>query len=116
MEFTHSTQVDTNVEETFAWHERKGAFRRLMPPWEQAELVSGESSLEDGTRLTFKFPMGPIKMKWVAEHSGYNPPHAFADTMVKGPFKTWHCTLIRRNRKQHTELMTESNIRSQWVF
>ncbi|MBP03293.1 MAG: TIGR01777 family protein [Euryarchaeota archaeon] len=90
MEFTHSTQVETSVEQTFDWHERKGAFRRLMPPWEQAELVSGESSLEDGTRLTFKFPMGPLKMKWIAEHSGYNPPHAFADTMIKGPFKTWH--------------------------
>ena len=90
MEFKHSTEVVTSVEETFAWHERKGAFRRLMPPWEKAEQVGELSSLEDGTRLTFKFPMGPIKMKWVAEHSGYKPPHAFEDTMIKGPFKTWH--------------------------
>ena len=90
MEYNHTTKVVTNVEETFAWHERKGAFRRLMPPWETAEQVGENSSLENGSRLTFKFPMGPIKMKWVAEHSGYNPPHAFEDTMVSGPFKTWH--------------------------
>ena len=90
MEYNHTTKVETNVEETFAWHERKGAFRRLMPPWETAEQVGESSSLENGSRLTFKFPMGPIKMKWIAEHSGYNPPHAFEDTMISGPFKTWH--------------------------
>ncbi|MBT6255088.1 MAG: TIGR01777 family protein, partial [Euryarchaeota archaeon] len=48
MEFKHSTEVVTSVEETFAWHERKGAFRRLMPPWEKAEQVGELSSLEDG--------------------------------------------------------------------
>ncbi|MDE0869130.1 MAG: hypothetical protein OSA21_02310, partial [Candidatus Poseidoniaceae archaeon] len=90
MEYKHTTQVVTNVEDTFDWHERKGAFRRLMPPWEKAEQVGELSSLENGSRLTFQIPLGPVKMKWIAEHSGYNPPHSFEDTMISGPFKTWH--------------------------
>ncbi|NCG00461.1 MAG: NAD-dependent epimerase/dehydratase family protein, partial [Euryarchaeota archaeon] len=90
MEYNHTTEVVTDVEETFAWHERKGAFRRLMPPWEEAEQVGESSSLENGTRLTFKIPLGPVWMKWIAEHSGYNPPHSFEDTMISGPFKKWH--------------------------
>ena len=31
-------------------------------------------------------------MSWVAQHTGYNPPHSFEDVMLKGPFKSWHHT------------------------
>lgn len=88
--FEHKTSVSGSIEEAFAWHERKGAFRRLMPPWELAEEVRADDTLEDGSQRIFRFPMGPIKMSWVAQHSGYNPPHSFEDTMLKGPFKSWH--------------------------
>ncbi len=88
--FEHKTSVDSNIEDTFAWHERKGSFRRLMPPWEVAEEVRADDTLEDGAQRIFRFPMGPMKMKWVAQHSKYNPPHSFEDDMLKGPFKSWH--------------------------
>ena len=42
MEYTHVTQVPDDIETTFAWHERKGSFRRLMPPWEQVEEVRAD--------------------------------------------------------------------------
>tara|TARA_B100000459_G_C8573499_1_gene199830 strand:+ start:1008 stop:1205 length:198 start_codon:yes stop_codon:yes gene_type:complete len=61
--YEHKTHVESNVEDTFAWHERKGSFRRLMPPWEVAEEVRADDTLEDGAERIFRFPMGPIKMK-----------------------------------------------------
>ena len=88
--FEHKTYVENSIEEAFEWHERKGAFRRLMPPWELAEEVRADDSLEEGSQRIFKFPMGPIKMSWVAQHTEYNPPHSFEDVMLKGPFKSWH--------------------------
>ena len=88
--FEHETHVDNTIEEAFAWHERKGAFRRLMPPWELAEEVRADDNLEEGSQRIFRFPMGPIKMSWVAQHTAYNPPHSFEDVMLKGPFKSWH--------------------------
>jgi uncharacterized protein (TIGR01777 family) len=90
MEYTHTTHVADDVQTTFDWHERKGSFRRLMPPWESVEEVRADPTLEDGSERVFRFPMGPIKLQWVARHKGYNPPHAFEDDMVKGPFKSWH--------------------------
>jgi len=90
--YEHKTQVKNGIEETFAWHERKGAFRRLMPPWELAEEVRADETLEEGSQRIFKFPMGPIKMHWVAQHTAYNPPFSFEDKMLKGPFKSWHHT------------------------
>ena len=88
--YEHKTHVKSNIEDTFAWHERKGSFRRLMPPWEVAEEVRADDTLEDGAQRIFRFPMGPVKMKWIARHSKYNPPHSFEDDMLKGPFKSWH--------------------------
>lgn len=90
--FEHKTIVENSIEDAFAWHERKGAFRRLMPPWELAEEVRADDNLEEGAQRIFRFPMGPIKMSWVAQHTGYNPPHSFEDIMLKGPFKSWHHT------------------------
>ena len=60
-----------------------------MPPWEVAEEIRADESLEVGSQRVFKFPMGPLKMTWIAEHTGYKPPHFFSDTMVKGPFWSW---------------------------
>ena len=60
-----------------------------MPPWEVAEEVKADETLEVGSE-NFPFPMGPMKMTWVAEHTAYDPPHHFADKMVKGPFWRWH--------------------------
>ena len=90
--FEHRTEVENSIEEAFAWHERKGAFRRLMPPWELAEEVRADDNLREGAQRIFRFPMGPVKMSWVAQHTGYNPPHSFEDVMLKGPFKSWHHT------------------------
>jgi len=89
-QYKHETEVDADAESTFAWFEHEGSFRRLMPPWEVAEEVRADDSLEVGSQRVFRFPMGPIKMTWVAEHTGYRPPHFFSDTMVKGPFWSWN--------------------------
>ena len=58
---------------------------------------SGRSSCDDslgvGSQRVFRFPApgAPfLKMTWVAEHTAYDPPNHFADTMIKGPFWSWN--------------------------
>jgi len=87
--YRHETKVDADIDATFAWFEREGSFRRLMPPWEVAEEIRADETLEVGSQRIFRFPMGPLKMTWVAEHTAYEPPNFFSDKMVKGPFKSW---------------------------
>ncbi|MEE2746897.1 MAG: TIGR01777 family oxidoreductase [Candidatus Thermoplasmatota archaeon] len=74
----------------FDWYESVGSFNRLMPPWEISEVVHADNTLENGAQRIFRFPFGPIKMKWVAEHLNYDPPNKFEDVMIKGPFRSWH--------------------------
>ena len=87
--FEHETIVDESIENTFSWFEKEGSFRRLMPPWEVSEEVFADDTIDVGSIRIFKFPFGPIKMKWVAKHTIYDPPNKFKDIMVKGPFWKW---------------------------
>ena len=90
--YKHETVVDADIKSTFDWFEHEGSFRRLMPPWEVAEEVRADDSLEIGSQRIFRFPAPGIpfvNMTWVAEHTGYDKPNYFADTMVKGPFWKW---------------------------
>ena len=87
--YKHETEVEADIDSTFAWFEHEGSFRRLMPPWEVAEEIRADDSLDVGSQRVFRFPMGPLNMTWVAEHTAYNPPSFFSDKMVKGPFWSW---------------------------
>lgn len=90
MKFEHKTHIKAPRKDVFDWFEHKGSFRRLMPPWEVAEEVRADDTLEDGAQRVFRFPLGPFKMTWIAEHQGYQPPEKFEDVMKKGPFRSWH--------------------------
>ncbi len=97
-QFKWQTETPCSRDVTFAWFEHRGSFRRLMPPWEVAEDVHADDSLEVGSQRIFRFPMGPIKMTWIAEFTEYDPPHKFQDIMAKGPFKRW----------KHSHIFTET--------
>ena len=85
MSIEHSSVVDHPMDTVFAWHQRPGAFERLMPPWQPVRLIEAAGSLADGTAV-IGLPGG---IRWVAQHSGYDPPHRFVDDLVSLPLR-WH--------------------------
>ena len=61
-----------------------------MPPWENVEIVQRANISKIGSRTIIKqkflwFTVSTI----VAEHTKYDPPRMFEDTIIKGPFKHW---------------------------
>lgn len=89
-EFIHETLTETPKETVFDWHERRGAFHRLTPPWEMVlEKRADDDIPAVGSERIMKFVMGPAKMTWHAKHTIYDPPNSFGETMLKGPFWKW---------------------------
>ncbi|MDX2131617.1 MAG: TIGR01777 family oxidoreductase [Planctomycetota bacterium] len=84
-----TTPMPARREALFAWHERPGAFDRLLPPWVRGEVLHASGGIRDGGRLTFLVRRGPTRLTWDALHSGYQHGHAFADEQVRGPFARW---------------------------
>lgn len=90
--FRKETRLPVPVEDAFAWHDRPGAFERLSPPWEKVEVLEQSGSLEPGSRVIVRVPVGPFRLKWIAEHTGYKKNEFFRDVQVSGPFARWDHT------------------------
>jgi ligand-binding SRPBCC domain-containing protein len=89
MRFVKESRMAAPPSVVFAFHESRGALERLSPPWENVELVEGGDSLHPGSRVVLKVMLGPIPMRWVAEHTEYEPDRLFADRQISGPFASW---------------------------
>jgi uncharacterized protein (TIGR01777 family) len=90
MGLQYSSIVDAPVTGVFAWHERPGALLRLLPPWQPIKVTQEAPSLTDG-RAVLRLPGG---VRWVAQHSGDDPPHRFVDELVSLPLHWRHMHLF----------------------
>jgi hypothetical protein len=82
----YSSVVDAPLAEVFAWHERPGALLRLLPPWQPIKVAQQAQSLADGRAIL----QLPGRVRWVAQHSGDDPPHRFVDELVSLPLHWRH--------------------------
>ena len=89
MHFVKESRIAEPPARVFAFHESPGALQRLTPPWEKVSVESGGDSIRVGARVVLVTRLGPIPLRWVAEHVEYAPPHLFADRQVSGPFARW---------------------------
>lgn len=86
---TYRTRINAPAEDLFAWHAQPGAFERLAPPWERAEVIERSGGIQNGERVVVKTGVGPFSVRWVAEHFDYLEGRQFRDKQLKGPFAKW---------------------------
>jgi ligand-binding SRPBCC domain-containing protein len=90
LRFLHESLINAAPERVFAFHELPDALARLTPPWERARVLRAAASLRPGevavveTRI-----LGLVPVRWVAEHTVYDPPRMFEDVQREGPFRSW---------------------------
>ena len=91
LRFIKESKICAPPEVVFEFHESPGALQWLVPPWENMKVVESSGSLLPGSRVVLKGKvLGFLPVRWVAEHTEYEPPHLFADRQVSGPFAFWH--------------------------
>jgi len=90
MQFVKESLIRATPERVFAFHEQPDALTLLLPPWESARVIQSAKISEVGARAIVETRiLGPFTVKWVAEHTRYEPPRMFEDVQVKGPFRRW---------------------------
>lgn len=87
--FVASTRIEVPAEELFAWHERPGAFERLVPPFNPVEVVERSQGIDVGARTVIRMKVGPVPQTLVAEHTAYEKGRMFRDEQRSGPFASW---------------------------
>ena len=90
MQFVKQSLIRASPRLVFAFHEQPNVLTLLSPPWESARVVQSAKISEVGTQAIVETKiLGRIKVRWVAEHTLYDPPIMFEDVQVKGPFRSW---------------------------
>lgn len=88
--FNWRSAMPAPASEVFAWHARPGALERLMPPWQRFRSIERTGTgIQDGARIVFEVGVGPVWVRWVALHSGYQEGRVFRDEQIQGPFDAW---------------------------
>lgn len=90
--FEHRTRLAHSADYAFDWHERPGAFARLVPPWQRIRVLSQEGGIRDGARVVFQLRKMGVWITWEARHSCYERGRQFVDEQVRGPFSRWRHT------------------------
>jgi hypothetical protein len=90
--FVKKSELPHPAASVFAWHARPGALERLIPPWSKARVVAKHGGIEAGARVELRMPVGPMSVRWLAEHRNYVEGREFTDVQVDGPFSLWEHT------------------------
>ena len=71
------------------WHFRAGAIDRLLPPWEDVEILERPGAMADGAVARFRMRKFGVGIEWVARHHDVEAGRGFTDTQERGPFRSW---------------------------
>jgi ligand-binding SRPBCC domain-containing protein len=90
MRFIKESVIRASSERVFEFHEQPDVLSLLMPPWENARVIQSAGISKVGAQAIIDTKVfGPFTVRWIAEHTVYDPPHLFEDVQVKGPFRSW---------------------------
>ena len=90
MEFVKESFINASPESVFGFHQLPDALEKLIPPWEKVKVIQKADISKIGSRTIIETKiLGPIRSKWIAEHTAYDPPRMFEDIQIKGPFRKW---------------------------
>jgi uncharacterized protein len=81
--------MPVSTRELFDWHGRPGAFERLNPPFDPAEIIERSGGLAPGARTVVRVRLGLLPRTFVAVHTAMDEGRSFTDRQESGPFARW---------------------------
>ncbi|MCM8532219.1 MAG: TIGR01777 family oxidoreductase [Lentisphaeraceae bacterium] len=88
-QLVRTKEMPVSAEILAAWHESPGAFGRIQPPWESAEIINKATEIADGLEEHIQIKIGPLKKMWIARYHDVIKNEQFCDLQVSGPFAYW---------------------------
>ena len=91
----------------FDWHARPGAFERLNPPFDRAEILERSGGLAPGARTVIALRLGPLSRRWVAVHTALEDGRSFTDRQESGPMARWEHVHRMLPEGEHRSLLED---------
>ncbi len=82
--------IDKPRDEVFAFFSNAANLERITPEELSFQILSEQPiEMKVGALIDYQIRLAGIPFKWKTEITGWNPPHEFEDTQLKGPYAKW---------------------------
>jgi ligand-binding SRPBCC domain-containing protein len=85
--------VPRPLEEVFEFFSNAANLQKITPQWLNFQILTpGPIDIRPGTLLDYRLKWHGFPIKWRTEIVTWNPPRAFTDVQIRGPYRSWHHT------------------------
>lgn len=82
--------VERPLEEVFAFFSDPSNLEALTPPWLRFRVLNPpELPLREGVTIDYALRVRGLPLRWRSLITRWDPPHAFADEQLRGPYRLW---------------------------
>ena len=82
--------VDRPIDEVFAFFARPENLGRVTPRSMGFELDSIDNEMRSGLEVDYRIrPLFGLPLRWRSKITEYDPPNAFGDLQLRGPYRSW---------------------------
>jgi hypothetical protein len=80
-------------DEMFAFFSDAANLEALTPPWLHFRILTPTPiNIHEGAIIRYRLTWRGVPLLWKTEITRWEPPHAFEDVQLSGPYRLWHHT------------------------
>jgi ligand-binding SRPBCC domain-containing protein len=72
-----------------------GNLETITPPWLSFAVTTRRPiPMRAGTLIEYRLRLHGVPVRWRTRIEAFDPPHAFVDVQLSGPYRLWHHTHV----------------------
>jgi len=85
-----TARIERPVDEVFEFFAAAENLERITPPSLRFRIVTPlPLEMRVGALIDYRLRLNGVPFSWRTEITEWNPPHAFTDSQLRGPYHTW---------------------------